>query len=149
MSEMNSSFNASIEISGKEVIYTLEGNVTRFLIKEIQLIGEFTAEPARFATDHFFTFKVKGMETELDVPVFTKGIYVVLETLRHRMKGMVAPQLETNFSYYSKILYPAKYQDRKLYLFETKIKPLINIPLLKGLVMVETVEKLLNPELIF
>lgn len=141
-------FNARILISGSEIVYYIERKTIRFDIRDILLIGEFSAEPGTMGADYFFTFFLKGENNPLDVPAYAIGLFESLKELRKSLPDLQYPKLQMSTDFQSNILFPKKFAGKPFYEFLPESKPAINLPFLRNMVQVETVGKKLVAELV-
>lgn len=138
-------FEASIYLSGKEITYRLEKNETVFEIERIQLIGEFYSPSGPLGSNYFFSFKLRGMEQPIDIPSYCEGLFETLGKLKSFLPDLQNPRLQLGEGHDSNVLYPKKYAGHPLYRFAPESKPLVNLPVLRHIVQVESVKRELNP----
>ena len=119
-----------------------------FMVQDVQVIGEFTAPNGIFASNYFLSLKLRGREHPIDIPVDAEGLFQVLLEMRKILPGLLMPALQMSEGFASNVLYPAHVAGMEMYRFERVNKPLIDLPLLRGVGSVEKIDKLLNPEVL-
>lgn len=139
-------FSTTIQLTRDKVHYRIEEKWIEFPISAIQVIGEFSAPHGVLAADYFFSFKLRGENGQVDVPAYTEGLFEVLSILRGILPGLGNPALQMSTDFDSRVLYPAHVAGLPMFEFSKVQKPLINLPLLKGIAKVHSYAKALNPE---
>ena len=139
-------FSTTIQLTREKVHYRIEDKWIEFPISAIQVIGEFSAPHGVLPADYFFSFKLRAQKEQIDVPAYTEGLFEVLADLRKVLPGVGNPKLQMSTDFDSNVLYPAHVAGMPMYEFSQVKKPLINLPILKGLAKVQHVAKEMNPE---
>lgn len=148
MSERRPTFSTSIRLMRQRVQYQIEAQWIEFSVQDIQVIGEFTAPPGLLASDYFFSFRLRGQAQSLDIPGYTEGLMETLAELRGVLPGIGNPRLQMSTDFDSNVLYPAHVAGMGMYTFRHEQKPLIDLPLLRGVGSVQKVVKDMNPEVL-
>jgi hypothetical protein len=148
MPDRHPTFSTSIRLMRQRVQYRIEAQWIEFLVQDIQVIGEYTAPPGMLAADYFFSFKLRGQDQALDVPDYTEGLFETLAELRAFLPGIGMPRLQMSVDFASNVLYPAHVAGMAMYAFRQERKPLIDLPLLRGVGHVQRLHKELNPEVL-